>query len=232
VPCRVFPIPLLCAKTATLVEAQNLRAAQLALSPSAAAVISTFRDEQRTRPVLNCRPADLFGPPVGLFHPVFNTFCTLMTSPNSSRDGDNLYHTIKIFLNACAGLYENENMRIKAIENSFRTLLGCPYFVYKAQGTESDGVIVEICGGNNAYCVIIEVKNEIGTGHADPYNQGSLAYRKYWTDNKCKCGKCTCVFTYLSYVFNSESHKKGVLLPNYRPGNSRPVVMCSWWYSQ
>ncbi|KAI0244943.1 hypothetical protein BJV78DRAFT_1339844, partial [Lactifluus subvellereus] len=28
-----------------------------------------------------------------------------------------------------------------------------------------------------------EVKNEIGTANADPYNQASLAYRKYWADS-------------------------------------------------
>ena len=51
-------------------------------------------------------------------------------------------------------------------------------------GVKSDRVMPQPCGLSTAYLLIQEIKNEIGEGHADPYNQGSLAYRKYWACSK------------------------------------------------
>jgi hypothetical protein len=50
----------------------------------------------------------------------------------------------------------------------------------EAPKVKSDGVILQPCGGFNAVLVVLEIKNEIGMGGSDPYNQASLAYRKYW----------------------------------------------------
>ena len=36
-----------------------------------------------------------------------------------------------------------------------------------------------------------EIANAIGTGQSDPYNRGSLAYRKYWLGESSKSAQCT-----------------------------------------
>jgi len=50
------------------------------------------------------------------------------------------------------------------------------------KGVISDGVISTSCYESMAYLLIQEVKNEIGMGHSDLYNQASLAYRRYWAE--------------------------------------------------
>ena len=45
------------------------------------------------------------------------------------------------------------------------------------KGVISDGVISMSCHESMAYLLIQEVKNEIGMGHSDSYNQASFAYQ-------------------------------------------------------
>ena len=45
------------------------------------------------------------------------------------------------------------------------------------KGVISNGVISTSCHESMAYLLIQEVKNEIGMGHSDPYNQASFAYQ-------------------------------------------------------
>lgn len=52
----------------------DIKEARKALSPSEGAAIPAFSKEQSTRPVYNGRPFTKSGLPVGLFHPVFNSF--------------------------------------------------------------------------------------------------------------------------------------------------------------
>ncbi|TFK59592.1 hypothetical protein BDN72DRAFT_883895 [Pluteus cervinus] len=61
-------------------EDRDIEAARKAPRPSSAAVVGDFIDEQNKRPVLNGRPFNNFGPPIGLFHPVFNSFRAALTS--------------------------------------------------------------------------------------------------------------------------------------------------------
>ena len=41
--------------------------------------------------------------------------------------------------------------------------------------------MIQSCGQFTVYLMIHELKNEIGESGSDPYNQGSLAYRRYWS---------------------------------------------------
>lgn len=63
-------------------------------------------------------------------------------------------------------------------------LLDSAFTETAVSGVKSDGVMIQPCGKSTAYLVIREIKNEIGTASTDPYNQGSLAYRKYWADEQ------------------------------------------------
>ncbi|KAF8581176.1 hypothetical protein K439DRAFT_251562 [Ramaria rubella] len=57
-----------------------------------------------------------------------------------------------------------------------------------------DGVMTQACEHTNAYPVVLEARNEIGTANSDPSHQGAFAYRKYWASDthdllrsKCYC---------------------------------------------
>ncbi|KAG6914878.1 hypothetical protein DXG01_014771 [Tephrocybe rancida] len=140
-----------------------------------------FKAEQEKRPVLNGRPLHNYGPPVGLFHPVFNSFQAAMTSSERFyADDAGTYSTIRALFRAFADIYTTKEQRTNAINEHLNSLLGTEFVVVDAPGVKSDGVIIHPCGPHYAYTVLREDKNEIGTGNSDPYNQASLAYRKYW----------------------------------------------------
>jgi hypothetical protein len=80
---------------------------------------------------------------------------------------------------AFADIYDTNGERIAAIKQHLVALLGRAFLKLDVPGVQSDGVIIKPCGLSTAYLVVLEVKNEIGEGMADPYNKGNLAYRKY-----------------------------------------------------
>ena len=139
-----------------------------------------FAKEQSKRPVYNGRPQENSGLPIGLFHPVFNDFHAAMRSTEALYAGEKTYSAVRGLFQACADLYDSEEKRVKAVNPFISELLEISFASNKEAGVNSDGVVTEHCGTSMAYVAIQEVKNEIGTASADPYNQGSLAYRKYW----------------------------------------------------
>lgn len=92
------------------------------------------------------------------------------------------YSSVRALFGAFADIYTSEGERIAAIDKHLVPLLGSSFDIVEVQGVKSDGVMVQPCGLATAYLAIREVKNEIGTAHADPYNEASLSYRKYWAD--------------------------------------------------
>jgi hypothetical protein len=154
----------------------------MAPAPSSAAPLPAFLHEQEKRPVLNGRPLYNSGLPVGLFHPVFNSFHAAMRSPERFKADAKTYSLVRALFAAFADLYTSEDKRITAIDRHLAPLLGSSFDTVEVQGVKGDGVIIQPCGLSTAYVVIREVKNEFGTAHADPYNEASLSYRKYWAD--------------------------------------------------
>jgi hypothetical protein len=161
-----------------------------ALPPSSAAVIPVFLKEQVKRPVLNGRPFRNFGPPIGLFHPVFNSFHAALRDPNLSYEKTKTHSSIRALFEAFSNIYDTKEARIAAIDKPLVSLLGNSFLPIVVSGVKSDGVIVEGCGAFNAYVAIREVKNEIGTAFTDPYNQASLSYRKYWANSARELDEC------------------------------------------
>ncbi|KAG6888306.1 hypothetical protein C0992_008871 [Termitomyces sp. T32_za158] len=164
------------------IEAQkhDVELACTALAPSTAATIPAFVGEQQTRPILIGRPFHNYGFPIGLFHPVFNLFHSVMRSKEPIYPDTRIYSSVRELWNAFAGIYHREEDRIEAITPPLAKLLDDTFQVREISGTKSNGIMIEPCGLSTVYLVIEEVNNEIGMGQADPCNQGGLAYRKYW----------------------------------------------------
>ena len=99
------------------------------------------------------------------------------------------YPTIRDLFSAFAAIHDTERHRIDAISQPLHALIGGTFFIIVANGVKSDGILLQPSCGSSAYVSLLEVKNEIGVGHSDPYNQGSLAYRKYWAEES---GKLPC----------------------------------------
>ena len=176
-------------------QERDVETARRALPPSSGAVMPAFSMEQQNRPVLNGRPATNYGFPIGLFHPVFDSFRSAITSTKPLPDdaatdkdtgGLTIYMRVERFFSTCADIYSTEDNRLQAVIDHLSKLLEFDLVVVQAQGVKSDGVIIHPCGQSLAYLAILELKNEIGTGNADPANQGSLAYRRYWAADSRK----------------------------------------------
>ena len=166
-------------------QEEDVKIARIALAPSSAAAMPAFLKEQQKRPVLNGRPFHNFGPPIGLFHPIFDSFQAAKDDESILIDAET-YSSVRKLFEASAHIYNNKDRRIDAIDKHLLMLLDASFVGVSASGVLSDGVIIHANGPYSAYLVLREVKNEIGTGSADPYSQGGLSYRKYWADAKRK----------------------------------------------
>ena len=170
-------------------QARNLYISAVRDGPSASygAKLSNFLKEQsegKGREVWNGRPLDYHAEPVGLYHPVFNEFHDAMENTEPFYADAATYDAIDHIFYVFSSLHKDENKRASAIEGPLRILLDRAFIATRASKVESDGVIVQPCGRSIAYLMIQELKNEIGEGSSDPYNQGSLAYQKYWSSGK------------------------------------------------
>lgn len=162
------------------VDRENtLKAAREGKNPSSAA--RNFKETQEgDHPIPNGRPDH--GLPIGLHHSVFDQFredvkCTVDDTITAQQ-----YRQIATLIDISMRQYDLQEQRVKRRRSSLRTLLGMAVEVVVTDcGTKSDAVVMVPCG---AFLVILEVKNEIGTGGSDPSFQGSLSYRMYWSQDR------------------------------------------------
>ncbi|KAI0293185.1 hypothetical protein B0F90DRAFT_1764110 [Multifurca ochricompacta] len=169
-------------KLLTLRQAQELyhQAALKGPPSSKPAIISEYIKQQEELPIFNGRPFECYAPPIGLFHPVFNSFQEVLTSQDPLNLDDGACSSVKALQRAFANLYKNEADRLEAIHAPLNALLGGNLTHTSETGVTADRTITEACCGSTAYIAVLEMKNEIGTAHADPFIQAGLSYRRYW----------------------------------------------------
>jgi len=93
-----------------------------------------------------------------------------------------IYKLAEDFLWNSADFYTDEATRLEAIEEPLEKIWG--HFGESTFGKNyaaSNGVLVTDVGNQVAYRMILECKNEIGTGGSDPTLQMSISYRGYWS---------------------------------------------------
>ncbi|KAG6884082.1 hypothetical protein C0992_007052 [Termitomyces sp. T32_za158] len=163
-------------------QERDVEQARNAPAPSSAAAMPAFLGEQQKRPVLNGRSSDNNGLPIGLFHPVFNSFHSDIQSEERFRPDASVSSSIRELWKAFARIYHSEDDRIEAITPPLAKLLDDTFQVKDITDVRSSGIITDQCGFGTAYPVIAEVKNEMGTSLADPSHQAGYAYRKYWAE--------------------------------------------------
>jgi hypothetical protein len=149
------------------------------LTPSAAALVQNLASEQKKVPLLNGRPFADSGPPIGLFHPVFNMFDKGLksTDPIPLK----ICTAVRKYREVSTDFYYPDKGRKDAIQTYFPDLFGYELGDFGQRGVLSDGVIATYSAKSHAYALIFEMKNEIGTGCIDPFQQVGRAYQKYWS---------------------------------------------------
>jgi len=74
---------------------------------------------------------------------------------------------------------------MKMLEPPLKYLLGMDLTtVIACSGAKCDGTVMALsaCQSEKGWVMLVEVKNEVGTGGCDPSIQASEAYLKYWSD--------------------------------------------------
>jgi hypothetical protein len=144
----------------------------------------TFAKRQvESRPVFNGRPNH--GLPIGLYSLIFDEFLVaLKSAPLDNLPADELQElladTVEL-LRVSAAIYDKEQLRENALSPVLQSLLNAPLSKMSSdQHTISDFVITTIAGKHQPYRAFVEIKNEIGEGHSDPFVQCALSYEKYW----------------------------------------------------
>ncbi|KAG8689907.1 hypothetical protein FRC11_014955, partial [Ceratobasidium sp. 423] len=176
-------------------QAATARSFQKGKPASQAAVVSSFIVQQDGEtPLLNGRPFKHTGLPVQLYHPVFDTFTNALDT--SEELGNSRYAQVETLLHACQEIYPDEKIRRVKIEPYFCQILSSRIDEHRVPKCQADGAITysEQYGFLKAYCAILEVKNEVGTGQSDPSIQGGESYGIYWSQDEmsqlrqvCRC---------------------------------------------
>ncbi|KZP10890.1 hypothetical protein FIBSPDRAFT_838122 [Athelia psychrophila] len=151
--------------------------------PSSSAEVGNFLaiQEHEEKHILNGRPLKNHGFPIELFHPVFDKFrtdankITLEISPEDYKD-------VASLCASAADIYKTEDARGVGIYTILEKILATKLTTKNANGARSaraDGVITLSLEEVIAFLAVVELKNEIGTGHSDPAAQVSFSYAFY-----------------------------------------------------
>ncbi|KIM25769.1 hypothetical protein M408DRAFT_73816 [Serendipita vermifera MAFF 305830] len=124
------------------------------------------------------------GPSIFLYHPVFLQFRKMM-----HEEAQNIPPEFRVevyqFMNKAAAIYNTENIRRVSVEEPLGSLLGRAIIATQLpDGTSNDGCILTSVSDHLALCLLLEMKNEVGTGGCDPAAQGSYSTRKFWASDK------------------------------------------------
>ena len=115
----------------------------------------SFLSEQKNRAVLNGRPRiTTLPPPIGLFHPVFDSFQAEMKNHNPDPA---IYQKVQDLIIASADIYLTENDRVQRIGPLLDEFLGQPFSNVQAPGVVCDGMIIWNSGSGNAYLLLREI---------------------------------------------------------------------------
>lgn len=135
--------------------------------------------------------------PVTLLHPVFPRFLDDCETHEVTADDNafalELSHTVSEF-------YEGENTRAEEIRRLFERWGLCFTVSTTDHGFTTDG---DFSVNDHRYA-IVEIKNEITSSGADPYNQGILCYLE-WTRDTAKTLENTCLPCMLVLLFGQRS---------------------------
>ncbi|KAG8731859.1 hypothetical protein FRC11_001924 [Ceratobasidium sp. 423] len=164
-------------------QENTARAFRDAPSASIAAQHSAFEKQQAkdNTPIYNGRPYERTAIPIQLFHPVFNLFTTELEQTGELSAIK--YRAVEKFLFGSQAIYSTEPVRWSAIKGLLTAAIGYPIHKDEISKCQSDGVITftEEYSAAKAYGVIVELKNEIGTDHSDPWIQGAQSFARYWS---------------------------------------------------
>lgn len=121
---------------------------------------------------------------ISIYHPVFSEFQTHLGNEELKPTADQVRNALKL-LEIGQKVFRTENHRVAELYPILSSLLLLPvegspsYFRY-----QPDGLIFTRRDNNDAVPILVlETKNEVGTGGCDPEVQCAFSYRKLWCED-------------------------------------------------
>jgi hypothetical protein len=163
-----------------LAQQRVIKDSSKAPTPSQAAVLNAFRNEQETRPIWNGRPSGNRGIPIELYHRSFGRFLRAVTDESveielTAED----YSAVHSLFAKSAQLYGNEAGRTQAVRVCLDKVIRRQAGRIEVEGMRADGGCLVLCGNEYALGHLEEHKNDVGTGGCDPSHQGAFDIRVY-----------------------------------------------------
>ncbi|KAG8685675.1 hypothetical protein FRC11_010231, partial [Ceratobasidium sp. 423] len=160
-------------------------------SASTAAKPEMFAKQQRGQYyMLNGRPRQHTGAPIILYHPVFGNFLSNLQS--SEPLPSKFYYRVLEYFWTSQDIHGAETGSSRGSNCDASTWGGLEEFLGKLWKVLEPGVPdATAIGPNGTYSLIIEIKNEVGTGGCDPSIQAAQSYSRLWRQAKL-WGWCCC----------------------------------------
>lgn len=132
------------------------------------------------------RPFEETGPPVSTYHPIFSKFQAGIQDPNFEPKPEDVATAFDL-IEIAAKVYPSEDDRVKDMTVLLGDLLDCLIGGH-APGDKlrPDGVVWHRINRVAVPLLVMEAKNEIGTGGSDPDIESSFSFRKLWTDESVR----------------------------------------------
>jgi hypothetical protein len=187
-------------------------------SPSQAAKSSGYRANQSddAQVIYDGRWArdgisSTIGPPIQLYHPVFDEFINLVNAPDTKPDTKDLIDVYEL-MDYVSEVGRKENRFNAGLRTRLTNILESEiHEESNPDGSRPDGAITLQIGNTRIMTLIMEVKRELGEG-CDPSTQVSLSMRRSWIDSDV--GYKRIHLDHMSDSSLEKCHSRKVLLPN------------------
>ncbi|KAG8932642.1 hypothetical protein FRC02_000818 [Tulasnella sp. 418] len=172
-------------------------------APSSEARHGEFlRKQEKRGDILNGRGVshkDNTGLPVCLYSEAFADFEAAIINQEFEPTAEQYSLTERLF-GVASKLYPLKKDREEAVKPLLEQLIGSVFYeVPSMRDAQSDTALRTQCQGDlMAARVLMEMKNEIGTGGSDPSIQGACSYKFYWSDDRAdRLRKSCCCPTFI-----------------------------------
>ncbi len=183
-----------------------------------------LEEEQGEAPVLDGPPPSQTGPPIGLYHPVFNSFMEGLKAkdpiPVQTR------RSVRSYIELSARIYRSEDNRMLAIRPVLQDLFGGQLISRSERGVQSGGVLIVECPEWTANALVFELKNEIGTGSVDPHTHCNRAYAKYTSSVDCTRSASSYLLNPVDIVPDRLEASTQILLSEHACHDCWPSFVC------
>lgn len=163
---------------------ETVKAGQAASDPLSGSIPMTFANNQKDNAtILMGRPFEYTGPPIVLYHNVFDQFLQDSTNQNLVITAA-CYRETETFLFEASEFYKGEpERRVVTVGRLSKLIDEHVDQLQYGNGCAADGALASRVGDSIAYQMMWELKNEMISGNSEPVLQASLYYHGYWSQN-------------------------------------------------